>query len=375
MRDGLDDVRALLSGVLPDVRLSADRDLGGSDRSRVSRVHARWPDGAESSVVVKQFLAAGEGWAREAAALATLPDEAPVPRLIAEGAAPPVVVATDLGAGSSVADALLGDDRDAAVEAVLSWAEAMARLHRSGLGRRDRFRAELALRAGDLPVVDHVMPAVVDEAALLLERRCDELGVAAPRGAYSELRQLARDLGAGENASISPSDACPDDNVQTADGLMIVDFEGAQWRHVAWDLAYLSVPWPTCWCAWRMPADVSERALERYRHTIEDALPYVRTARFRTDVAAAALGWAMVSAAWLLPEALDDDPPPRDPAKVMPRRRALILHRLDVARRSAAESAPARLAGQLRSVLLERWGEPPLGYAPAFDSGHAEPGS
>ena len=42
-RDGLDDVRALLAGRLPDVRLSVDRDLGGSDRSRVSRVRARFP--------------------------------------------------------------------------------------------------------------------------------------------------------------------------------------------------------------------------------------------------------------------------------------------------------------------------------------------
>ena len=249
---------------------------------------------------------------------------------------------TDLGEGPAVSDALLGPDPDAALTAVLSWAEAMARLHRNGLGRRDRFRAELALRAGDLPVADHVMPTVVDEAALLLERRCDELGVPAPRGAYGELRELARELGADDNASISPSDACPDDNVQTPAGLMIVDFEGAQWRHIAWDLAYLTVPWPTCWCSWRMPSDVSERALERYRNAVEDVLPYVRTARFRTDVAAAAQGWAMVSVAHLLPEAIGDDPPPRDPDRPTPRRRALILHRLDRARRAREESALAR---------------------------------
>ncbi len=83
---------------------------------------------------------------------------------------------------------------------------------------------------------------------------------------------------------------------------MIVDFEGAQWRHIAWDLAYLTVPWPTCWCSWRMPSTSSERALERYRNAVEDVLPYVRTARFRSDLAAAALGWAMVSVAHLLPE-------------------------------------------------------------------------
>jgi hypothetical protein len=278
-----------------------------------------------------------------------------------------VVVCGDLGTGPTVATALLGADAEAAAAAVLAWAEAIARLHRCALGGRDRFRAELALRCGDLPIADHVMPTVVDEAALLLQRRCDDLGVTAPRGAFDELRNLARTLGAGENASLSPSDSCPDDNVQTADGLMLVDFEGAQWRHVAWDVAYLSVPWPTCWCSWRMPGDVSERAVERYRATIEDALPYVRTAAFRADVAAAALSWALVSTAWLLPQALGDDPPPQDPAKVMPGRRALILHRLDRARRGDGHDALVELANRLRRVLGDRWGDVPLGYAPAFE--------
>lgn len=356
----------MLSGVLPGVQLDEDVQLGGGDRSRVSRVRARWPDGGDTSVIVKHFLSAGEGWAREAAALATLPADAPAPRLVAEGASPPVVVLSDLGAGPPVSDALLGTDPDAASAAVLSWAEAMARLHRCALGGRERFRAELALRSGDLPIADHVMPVVVDEAALLLERRFAELGAPPPRGALGELRQLARTLGAGENASLSPSDSCPDDNVGTPDGLMLVDFEGAQWRHVAWDVAYLTVPWPTCWCSWRMPADLGERAVERYRATVEEAMPYVRTAEFRRDVAAATLGWALVSTAWLLPQALGDDPPPHDPAKVMPRRRASILHRLDGARRADGPAPLVELADRLRHLLVDRWGDVPLGYAPAF---------
>ena len=40
--------------------------------------------------------------------------------------------------------------------------------------------------------------------------------------------------------------------------VVLVDFEGAEWRHVAWDVAYLRVPWPTCWCSWRMPDAVAE---------------------------------------------------------------------------------------------------------------------
>ena len=364
MSDGLDDVRL----VLPGVRLDAAERLRGGDRTEVRRVRARWPDGADTSVVVKHFVTAGEGWAREAAALATIPADGAAPRVVAEGTRPPLLVLTDLGAGANVADALLADDPELAGAAVRGWAEAIASLHRATLSSRERFRAELALRAGDLPIADHVMSTAVDEASGLLENHCARLGVTVPRGALTQLRQIPRELRPDEHGALSPSDACPDDNVRVGDEFCLVDFEGAQWRHIAWDVAYLTVPWPTCWCSWRMPGDVAERAVERYRATIEDALPYVRTADFRRDVSVAALAWEFVSTAWLLPEALGDDPPAADPSKQTPTRRAMILHRLGAARRNEHRPALAALADQLRGELASRWGDVPLAYAYAFET-------
>jgi hypothetical protein len=362
--DGLDDVRL----VLPGVRLDSAERLRGGERTELRRVRARWPDGGETSVVVKHFVTAGEGWAREAAALATIADDGAAPRVVAAGTDPPLLVLTDLGTGRNVADALLADDPEAAGAAVRGWAEAIASLHRATLSSRARFRAELALRAGDLPIADHVMSTVVDEASGLLENHCARLGVAVPHGALTELRQIPRELRADEHSALSPSDACPDDNVGIGEHFALVDFEAAQWRHIAWDVAYLTVPWPTCWCSWRMPGDVVERAVERYRATIEDALPYVRTADFRHDVATAALGWELVSTAWLLPDALADDPPATDPSKQTPTRRAMILQRLGAARRADHHAAVAALADRLRAELVHRWGEVPLAYAPAFET-------
>ena len=362
--DGLAEARILL----PGVRLDTAELLMGSDRTEVRRVRARWPETRATSVIVKRYISAGEGWTREAAALASLPDHAPAPRLVAEGATPPLVVMSDVGPAHTVADALLGTNPDDATAAVLEWAEAMADLHVATLGARARFRAELALRAGDLPVSDHVMPTVVDETALLLEARCTELGVAIPSGALRELRELPRTLRADvDAAALSPSDSCPDDNVRTSGGVVLVDFEGAQWRHVVWDVAYLTVPWASCWCAWRMPSDVVERAVEHYRARVEAALPYVRTPQFRQDLAAATSGWALISAASLLPDALGADPRPANPRKITPARRAMILHRLDRARRNPDLHALARFAGLLRAALVDRWGEVPLALAPAFD--------
>jgi hypothetical protein len=364
MDGGLDHARALL----PGVRLERVETLRGGERSEVRRVRAEFPDSAgASSVIVKRFLMAGEGWAREAAALASLPPDAPAPKVLAEGAAPPVIVMSDLGPGPNVAAALLGDSPEAATGAVLDWAEAVAKLHRATFGHRQEFRAALSMRAGDLPVADHVMPALADETALLLDARCAELGVSVPHGALSELRELPRQLRADDNAALSPSDTCPDDNVRTHDGVALVDFEGAQWRHIAWDVAYLTVPWPSCWCAWRMPHDVAERAVEHYRGVVEDALPYVRSPQFRHDLTAATTGWTMISTASFLSRALADDPPPTDPGKPTPARRALILHRLSAARRTTELPALAELAARLRENLLTRWGEVPLGYAPAFE--------
>ena len=107
---------------------------------------------------------------------------------------------------------------------------------------------------------------------------------------------------------------------------------------------------------------------ERYRATIEDAVPYVRTADFRRDVSVAALAWEFVSTAWLLPEALGDDPPAADPSKQTPTRRAMILHRLGAARRNEHRPALAALADQLRGELASRWGDVPLAYAYAFET-------
>ncbi len=115
-RDGLDDVRALLAGRLPDVRLSVDRDLGGSDRSRVSRVRARFPDGAGQLRDRQAVPHRGRGLGARGRRALGAADDAPVPRLIAEGAAPPLIVVTDLGEGPAVSDALLGADPDAAAD-------------------------------------------------------------------------------------------------------------------------------------------------------------------------------------------------------------------------------------------------------------------
>jgi hypothetical protein len=183
----------------------------------------------------------------------------------------------------------------------------------------------------------------------------------------AELLGLADRLnGDGPAAALTPADACPDNNVRTEDGLVLIDFEGGQWRHVAWDLCYLAVPWPSCWCAWRLPQDVVGGALAAYRSAARSQ--WADSADFRADVAAATVGWSYMSVSWFMKRALDGDATLTiAPEKTSPPRRATILHRLDLVRRSdAGTPALAELADRLHGELAGRWGDCPMPLAPAF---------
>jgi hypothetical protein len=361
MSDDLAAARALL----PGVQLDALDELRGGERSVVHRVRATAPDGTRSTLVVKRFLAAGEGWVRESAALSVLPSAVRAARVVAASAAPPVLITDDLGAGGSVADALLGNDPALAGDAVVGWAQAIATLHVATRASRDVFRAALAERQGDLPVGESRMSVDLDDAVRVLDRECGSLGVRVPAGAFDELRGLGKRLGGSGAAALTPADTCPDNNVATATGLALIDFEGAQWRHIAWDVAYLLVPWPTCWCSWRIPDGVAERALAAYRGIAAKGFPELADAGFDADVEAAVVGWALLSTSWFIDNALGSDPQ-LNPDKPTPNRRAMILHRLDRAARSVEVPALAELAGAIAGELRHRWGDVPLAYAPAF---------
>ncbi|MDQ2749540.1 MAG: hypothetical protein M3Y44_08440 [Actinomycetota bacterium] len=359
------DALAVAAAMLPDLRLEPLESLRGGTRTEVRRLVGHGVAGP-IRLVVKAFPSYGEGWAREAAALSVLEGSGLAPRLVAVSDDAPVVVMTDEGAGPSLADRLLGDDPAVATAGTVDWAAAIARLHRATLGLRERFAAALEQRAGDLPIATHTMPVVLAEAAAIIEARCHELGVAVEPGAMDALRGLAELLPDAEHAALSPTDACPDNNVDAGGRLVLLDFEGAEFRHVAWDVAYLFLPWPSCWCSWQLPRRVSGHAREHYREGMADAMPYVSTDQFLRDVDLACMGWAFVSTAWFLPRALADDPPPADPREVRPSRRAMILHRLAGAADSAELPVLAALAAGLRRALVLRWGEVPLDYAPAF---------
>ncbi|HEY3906701.1 MAG TPA: phosphotransferase [Streptosporangiaceae bacterium] len=361
-------VRALL----PAARIEPVEWLRRTDRSAVLRVRAEgagWP--GPQALIVKLFPDAGEAWARESAALIAAPASAPVPDLIAAGADPPLVVMTDAGSGSSLADVLLARDATAAGTAVEEFATALARLHLSTSGQETRraFAAELATRSGGT-AAESVMPGYADRAVRDLAALCDQLEVPVPDGALAGLAEIPDRLGPDGPAALTLADACPDNSVRQGAGYVLIDFEEAQWRHIAWDAAYLTVPWPACWCAYALPAEVARRGVARYRAALADELPYAATSAFEHDLALATIAWDLISASWFLAAALIKEARFQNgtgSSVDAPTGRAVIMHHLGDASRSSVSPPLAELARRLHGELVRRWGEVPLALAPAWD--------
>jgi len=342
------------------VPLGAPEELKGSDRTLV--VRARAPQG---SVVVKLHRdATAESAVREPAGLEVAGGQG-TPRLLAV-TDPAGVVLEDVGAGDDLAELLLGTAPAVAADGLRRWAAALGALHARTADCGGQLQAALDRGAARLivPAVSAAgTPAMLARAGDALAADLPLLGVHPSEQALAELRGLDGLLGGPPQAwALTPSDACPDNNRLTVDGLVLLDLEGAQLRHVAWDAAYLLVPWPSCWCSWRLPADVAHAALESWRAAV--ALPYAHDPAFEDDLRTVSLGWAMTSAGWFLRRAAQDD----QPQPATPTRKAMVQHRLVAAVEVPHRQLPAlaALAHELLQSTYDAWGEVALQLAPAF---------
>lgn len=237
---------ALSEAVGAEVRLGPPQDLGGSPRSLVVRVPVVAGVGLPPSVVVKAHLDEGV-WVtsvREAAALdvLTAAEHSGTPRLLAVAADPPLVVLEDLGdAHGDLAASLLGTDAASAGHALSRWAAGLGRLHAATAGKHstllDAFTRHAARLGRPAPPLDDMRQGL-ETAADALAELLPRLGVDVPGDVLDDVRRLP-DLLSDEPSlhALTPGDVCPDNNVLGADRVVLLDLEGAAYRHLAWDAA------------------------------------------------------------------------------------------------------------------------------------------
>jgi Phosphotransferase enzyme family len=362
----VDEVVAAASEVLGRVLTGPVVVSGGSGRSMVLRCE----DPAGGTVIVKRYPETGEGpgsFAAEAAGLELATGSGLSPDLLGASKDRLVVVMADLGPGLSMADVLLGRAATDARAAVLSWAGVCGDLSAMTSGRLAELPGLVTRYSAGPPGTP--FPDTLAASVLRAPDRAALLGVIAPAGLAADLATVASSVQSGQFGVFTPGDLCPDNNLLTPAGVRLIDFEAAAVYPVFLDAAYIRMPFSTCWCVFRMPAELSQAAEARYRTAVCAAWPGLADdAVWQPGIRRGIAAWTMNSMSWLLGRALKGDPP-LDAERTSPRARQLIRHRWQVlaGELEAANDLPS-LAEFARSLLSATagWHAGELPLYPAF---------
>jgi hypothetical protein len=339
---------------------------GGGDWSVVLRCR----DSAGGTLVVKTYPPTAEGtssFAAEAAGLELASGSGLAPGFLAADPALQAVVMADLGDGGSLADALLGDSAAAARSVLLDWAAACGRLSAATSRRRRDFDQLTNRYLAGRPDERHV--AGLRDRVLGASGHAAQIGISAPAGLSAELAQVAAAVETDRHAVFSPGDICPDNNLLTPDGIRFIDFEEAGFHSAFLDAAYIRMPFSTCWCVFRFPAELSAAAEDAYRAQACLVWPDLADdAVWQPGMRLAVAAWTLSSTWWLLRRALAADVP-MNPAAASPHTRQLMRYRWQAL---AAELAPtgelpavAELMGSLLAATAD-WHAEELPLYPAF---------
>jgi hypothetical protein len=351
-RSARDKIVQVASAALGDT-LSSPVDLGGTDRSIVLRCRS-----SNGSVVVKAYRDSPDAvvtYTNEAAGLTF----GGGPELLAIDQPERVLVMADLGTAPTLADLLLGADFDAACDGLITWAVALGRLAADTADRRDEFdliRSRFDTGEPEILGVDWLA-----ESFEYLPEAVAAVDVKTATGFDDELASLLDN----RYYAFSPGDTCPDNNLMTDRGMRLLDFEGAGFRPVFLDAAYCRVPFPTCWCVFRLPPTLATAAEEAYRAEIVRAYPDLADdARWHRGVLGATVAWALLNTT-MLPEAVKKDWRRGSPSRPSPTWRQLLRHRWETLSTIAELPAIAETARRL-TAATDKWGTPALPGYPAF---------
>jgi hypothetical protein len=350
-----------IAGRLLDRRLTDPVDLGGSSRSSVLR--CRTEDGG--SVVVKAFAREPDSLRAFTAEAAGLGLGLAGPELLGVDADFPLLVMADLGTAPTLADLLLGDDPKAAGRALLAWAEGLGRLAARSVTGRQRF-GELWAR------YDQGRPSWGDdpwaaENAARLPQVLAAAGIEPPPGLAGELAALGT-MGAERFPAFTPGDTCPDNNLITAQGLRLLDFEAACFQSVFLTAAYCRMPFSSCWCVFELPAGLADEIEQAYRAQLVPVYPELaEEAVWARGTAAAIAEWTVDATVRHLASALLADRPMHRSRRPVPTLRQVLRHRWRSAAGLTGCPAFAGTCAQLLAATAEPWSEvPPLPGYPAF---------
>lgn len=301
-----------------EVRLTDWQDLSSGNRALTYRfVVCDGPTGTPSSVIVKQA-----GFATQSVATATevemmewtffnewaslqfleqlKPEYVFGPRLYAAMKAAGVMVIEDLGTGKNLADFLMDSDAEAAETALVAFATLQGRLHATTAGKQEAY-TQIRERLGPSALTDGYYD--YEWLAPALQEFMDVLGIEPVAGVGQELEQLRNTmLNPGPFLTYTQGDSCPDNCLFTEAGLRLLDFEGGRFNHALIEGVYGRVPFPTCWCLYRMPERIITQMERVYRaELVKGCRAAADDKLFHEAVVEACVFWMLQSKKMLLP--------------------------------------------------------------------------
>ncbi|WP_426502147.1 phosphotransferase family protein [Dactylosporangium sp. McL0621] len=344
----------------PVTRLTFDRDLPGVGRTVV--VKTRRADGAGHG--------GPAGLRREEAALRTVAPTGVAARFIASDQAAGVVVTTDLADGPTLENVLLGADADAAARAVVELGVAVGRLHAGTRSAGEGYRRALAGLGAPETDAGPGLPWPGVDRWRDVEVACAGLGLPDARGAAGDAAFVEdRIADAGPFAALTHTDLNPGNALVTPQGVRLVDFEGAIFGHLGFDVSFLHFPFPMYSAHWAtLPGSVVTEADRAYRRELAESMPAEVLGRLDQALAVGAAAALAVRVQRLPLLAAPGQPP--DTSR---RRRAQLVQQIRVftglAERAATLPAMAAWFARLADAMSARWPDattPPPAVFPAF---------
>lgn len=184
-----------------------------------------------------------------------------------------LIVIEDLGDGIRLDHALLGQDAASAEQTVVALFQTLGRLHAQTVGQADRY---LAIRRALGPPPSWI--TTIGEIDQLdrqhMQGVLERMGIRPHPSFFDELATVWQTVRTpGPFTAYIHSDACPDNCHWVADELRLLDFESGHFGHALNDAIYARVPFPSCWCANRLPEAVAQKAEAAYRAELVKGCP------------------------------------------------------------------------------------------------------
>ncbi|SDC67048.1 hypothetical protein SAMN05216174_103359 [Actinokineospora iranica] len=361
------------------ISLAEPEDLGGSERSIVLRVKvAASPFSLPRTLAVKRYVqppgtSPRDSWVREAVSYqlftALAAEDRMCPELFAHDSGTNLLVMEDLGRAPTLAEKLHGSDARAAEGALLSWARSLGKLHASTAGREADFDALLRRlsppTSKDPLTVDG--PAAMAALPGLLRAVYD---VETPDDVVDSAQATLKLLDAVRHRAFSPSDSCPDNNLITNRGVRFLDFEGGCVRNMMFDAAYLTVPFPSCWCAYALPPGMTDAMLAAWRAEVRTMWPDLADdAVLLPKLLDAQIFWVWLTT-WQFLTVPDVEQLGSGGSVARPHQADVLVERwagLAKSARRAGAAAVADHADTVVAALTARFGSRSLSLYPAFD--------